>query len=326
MTLQTMGLPRAAPYTDSVEQLGSRVDSIFDELTRELRDVNFSDLNGQVSDSQVPESAVTQHEGALSVGFSQLTGSIADGQVPESAVTQHEGAIHHGALSGLGDDDHPQYGALAQDETVTGSWALDPLGTGLSESEGYLDIYADSNAPTGHDRGIVFHESSSFRMSMQYDGSGTGGDNLIGMYRNNGTRIIAFKNDGNVVIGTDPGGGGILRVGGTGVFDSGIHIPGAEGNAYEIHPFQNKSTGVAVRATNNPPSSDPIFGVESSGGATRFLVTQASGAFFRDGLRVEDSGETPGSNGATRVRNVRHWGSSSPSAVGIDGTLHTQDA
>jgi len=39
------------------------------------------------------------------------------------ATTVH---IHgHGDLDGLGDDDHPQYGALSQNETVTGTWAFE---------------------------------------------------------------------------------------------------------------------------------------------------------------------------------------------------------
>lgn len=34
------------------------------------------------------------------------------------------GTSDHGLLTGLGDDDHPQYGALGQNEVVTGSWQL----------------------------------------------------------------------------------------------------------------------------------------------------------------------------------------------------------
>jgi len=40
------------------------------------------------------------------------------------AVPQGGGPADHGALAGLGDDDHPQYGALGQDETVTGAWSF----------------------------------------------------------------------------------------------------------------------------------------------------------------------------------------------------------
>ncbi len=55
--------------------------------------IPFTQLFGQIADDQVPESAVTQHEAALSLLFTQLGDQIADGQVPESAVTQHEAAL-----------------------------------------------------------------------------------------------------------------------------------------------------------------------------------------------------------------------------------------
>lgn len=35
------------------------------------------------------------------------------------------GVTDHGALTGLADDDHPQYAALAQDETIAGEWRFD---------------------------------------------------------------------------------------------------------------------------------------------------------------------------------------------------------
>ena len=41
----------------------------------------------------------------------------------------------HSGLSGLSADDHPQYGALAQDETVTGAWTFDDfIGVGADAS------------------------------------------------------------------------------------------------------------------------------------------------------------------------------------------------
>ncbi len=73
----------------------------------------FAQLQDSIADGQVPESAVTQHEAALSILFSQMLGQIADGQVPESAVTQHNAALDHGPLQGLSDDDHLQYLLLA---------------------------------------------------------------------------------------------------------------------------------------------------------------------------------------------------------------------
>ncbi len=63
---------------------------------------SFADITGSVSATQVPEAAVTQFEGDLSIAFGQLTGSIAAAQVPLAAVTQFEGdlSIAFGQLTG----------------------------------------------------------------------------------------------------------------------------------------------------------------------------------------------------------------------------------
>lgn len=80
-------------------------------------DVDVTDLQGDAipsgpSDGQllVYDSGQGQwvhvSESALAVAFSSLTGSIGDGQVPESAVTQHEGAVDHDALTNYAADEH----------------------------------------------------------------------------------------------------------------------------------------------------------------------------------------------------------------------------
>ena len=44
----------------------------------------------------------------------------------------------HGALSGLGDDDHPQYGAIAQNEAISGAWYFQQnLGIGIATPATY---------------------------------------------------------------------------------------------------------------------------------------------------------------------------------------------
>jgi hypothetical protein len=55
--------------------------------------ITFSQIVGSILDSQVPLSAVAQHQFQLLIRFTQLIDSIADSQVPESAVTQHEAAL-----------------------------------------------------------------------------------------------------------------------------------------------------------------------------------------------------------------------------------------
>jgi hypothetical protein len=72
-----------------------------------------------------------------------------------------------------------------------------------------------------------------------------------------------------------------------------IRIPGSESNDYQIRAGQNTSTGIVVRAISNPANANTIFGVESSGTATRFGVTQGFGSWARDGFWVGtyDNGE-----------------------------------
>ncbi|WP_025006787.1 pyocin knob domain-containing protein [Marinilabilia salmonicolor] len=62
----------------------------------------------------------------------------------------------------------------------------------------------------------------------------------------------------------------------------------------------NVSTGIAVKAINNPAATYPIFAVESSGSATRFGVTQDAGAWFRNGVSIGyayDTGDMPNLGG-----------------------------
>lgn len=69
--------------------------------------------------------------GALNMNSHQIN-NVTDPTSAQDAVTvayynahlPAAGITDHGALTGLGDDDHPQYGALAQNETVTGAWTF----------------------------------------------------------------------------------------------------------------------------------------------------------------------------------------------------------
>lgn len=54
------------------------------------------------------------------------------------------GADDHGSLTGLYDDDHPQYGHLAQNEVVSGLWTLSPL----TVTDPSVNIATRSVAPT----------------------------------------------------------------------------------------------------------------------------------------------------------------------------------
>lgn len=81
-----------------------------------------------------------------------------------------------------------------------------------------------------------------------------------------------------VGIGT-PSPGDLLEVNGI------LRIPGNDG-PYQIRAGDNVGHGIVVRAISNPPAQNPIFAVESSGGATRFGVTHGVGVWARDGFWV----------------------------------------
>jgi len=59
------------------------------------------------------------------------------------------GATDHGELTGLADDDHTQYGALAQDETITGNWVNTANPWADNEVADTLTIGASSTVADG---------------------------------------------------------------------------------------------------------------------------------------------------------------------------------
>ncbi len=70
----------------------------------------FAAIGGSIANAQVPQGAVTQYEGALSIAFGQLTGTAGNAQIPEGAVTQYQGvlAIGWGQLTGTKNADQLQ--------------------------------------------------------------------------------------------------------------------------------------------------------------------------------------------------------------------------
>ncbi|MHC4687198.1 MAG: hypothetical protein ACYTEW_23245, partial [Planctomycetota bacterium] len=82
-------------------------------------------------------------------------------------------AVDHGGLLGLGDDDHPQYAAIAQDETITGNWIFDPsAGTTVfnyaADAEARIDIKSQENDVDGAIGGIHFFGYDGNPASVEY--------------------------------------------------------------------------------------------------------------------------------------------------------------
>jgi hypothetical protein len=81
----------------------------------------------------------------------------------------------HGTLIGLGDDDHPQYGHLSQNETVSGNWTIDThLGfntsTNVSPSDGDRWIQSDKDFRV-RSNGITLVDGMNCMIQCRQDGA-----------------------------------------------------------------------------------------------------------------------------------------------------------
>lgn len=145
--------------------------------------------------------------------------------------------------------------------------------------------------------GFYFWQGGSWNLLATGSGSGlfTGGNGLSwsgttlnSVWTESGSDIYN-NNAGNVGIGTsgpseklEVANGSIAISSNTGM----LSLKGANGNIWELRPGQNILDGVAIRSVTNTANDRTSFSVESSGGATRFGVTQATGTYARDGFWV----------------------------------------
>ena len=83
-------------------------------------------------------------------GSWNFSSSLTVSGIPVSTGTGGGGVSDHGALTGLADNDHPQYGQLADTETVTGAWDFSTSLTvsGSPVSTGTLTVRETDGTPT----------------------------------------------------------------------------------------------------------------------------------------------------------------------------------
>lgn len=145
--------------------------------------------------------------------------------------------------------------------------------------------------------------------------------NLFRIYSGNISRFAIDGATGNVGIGTNTP-SEKLEVNGN------LGIAGGEGEVYQLGPAKNSTTGLSVRSVINPSVSENLFTVESSGATSRFGVTQANGAWIRNGLHVGaqyDSG-MPAMNGNLIVDAKVGIGTMNPDEkLTVKGTIHAEE-
>jgi hypothetical protein len=104
------------------------------------------------------------------------------------------GHVHdHGALTGLSDDDHPQYPLAASAESITGSWTFDAIQTfGTNSNAREVRV----NGPAGSERQVAFQTAGVDRWSLYANvgtesGSNAGSDLEIQAHNDAGTALFS---------------------------------------------------------------------------------------------------------------------------------------
>lgn len=98
-------------------------------------------------DSHIADSTIHFTEGSIDHDNIQNNGTYShssiDSHIDDGTIHFTEASIDHGSIAGLGDDDHPQYAAWEQNETISGIWTFQP-----ADDEPNLILEPRSAAPT----------------------------------------------------------------------------------------------------------------------------------------------------------------------------------
>lgn len=217
------------------------------------------------------------------------------------AAVNHSVTADHGELTGLADDDHPQYGALAQAETVTAIWTFanyiyadgsanqiqlhsDGAGKFILERNGTAGTFEIGNSGADLDTTVYGDLSVTKSLTVGDDITGTGGTTI-----NGGTTAsvgLALEST------THATKGGIFLASATG---SKIYTHGAA-TAYSDFTF---GSGIALKRTviTSNTTLDHTHGIveaDCTGGNITLTLPTSSG---KDGRvhfirRIDNSGNT----------------------------------
>lgn len=140
-------------------------------------------------------SALNPGDDLLSAQFNALRDDVLDlvSGHDHSGAAEHGKGVHHGATTGLGDDDHPQYPGHAQVETISGAWTF----TGL------MRVPSGTEFPGAPVDGDVFYRTDEDLLYI-YDGAAWEGIAPAAhdiLSASHGDTLAAGVVDGDVMIG-----------------------------------------------------------------------------------------------------------------------------
>lgn len=97
------------------------------------------------------QGGTVDHTNLSSIG--SYTHTDIDNHIDDASIHFTEASIDHGSISGLGDDDHPQYAQIANSETISGSWSFTTAPTSVTPTSGShvaTKDYVDATVITDH--------------------------------------------------------------------------------------------------------------------------------------------------------------------------------
>jgi hypothetical protein len=228
----------------------------------------------------------------------------------------------HGSLSGLADDDHPQYFALAQDETVTGTAtfsaaATDIRGQIVDGDSAYVTIGEDAYISGGH-LGIGLAPLSTRALNTQL--VSTAGESLTGIWANTeSTETAPF-------VATVTG-ASIDAWAGGGSNDS--KVVGIQGQATGISNSTGSHIGVSGEAYGGNGSQTGVYGraFETNSGDHYGVSGLAEGAGATYGVfgRADGTGTNYGIYGHA-LSGTTNWGLYTPDNAYVGGALNVGGA
>lgn len=166
-------------------------------------------------------------------------GQIAAWDGSDWVCADDEGTSDHGALTGLDDDDHPQYFHLSQAETVLGRPAFNG-GTASAPPFTVDSTYQVANLNADLLDGLHasdFAPSSHDHWGESWSGSGTG----TGLTLSGGTMALYCQGTGTGLHGTSAG-SAVYADGGTyGVYADGVTAVYGQGTTTGLHGYSNNT-------------------------------------------------------------------------------------
>lgn len=213
-----------------------------------------------------------------------------------AAINKAPITADHGALSGLGDDDHPQYGALAQDELVTGIWTFD--------NYVYLDNSANQIQTHSTGSGTLIIERNGLSGTLEI-GSASGAELDMTLYGQLVVNHDITGTGGMTVAGGSTAGAGLALESTTHATKGGVFLCGngpgtvlTHGASSAYAPFVfGKTIALKRTAITSDTTIDDTYcliEVDCSGGNVTLTFPTASGKngrvhFIR---RIDNSGNT----------------------------------